>query len=314
MERLVTSTTAYQTFCNDAATGRLSHAYMLHFADGKNLRGALKLFALALFGAEKDSRTGSLILREAFADCTVYPEEGKKITVDGVSALIEDASLRPLEGDKKAYLISGFEQAAPLVQNKLLKILEEPPRGVTFILGATTLAPVLDTVKSRVKTLAIPPFTPQEIYGALERKFPHNPQNGVAAEGCGGDLGMAENMVGGDWYGEIRRAALEICTADSLSAAADVAAKYGDVKYKNELLAEMQRLYFSALCTYAGREGEEEALAVRQRWKKPVLAYAAEQITGAAADVKFNAYFSGLLYSFVLKLIEENEKWKKSSV
>lgn len=314
MEKLIKGTTAYKTFCGDVSSGRLSHAYMLHFADGKNLRAALKLFALALFGADASGRVGSLILKEAFADCKIYPEEEKKIAVDGVSAILEDAALRPLEGDRKLYIVSGFEGAAPLVQNKLLKILEEPPEGVTFLLGATTLAPVLDTVKSRVKTLDVPPFSPEEIFGALEREYPKNTLNRSASEACGGSFGAAENMVSGDWYASVRAAALEICTADTADRAAEASAKYGDTKYKNELLSEMQRLYFAALAAYAGKRADQDALSVKRRWRKGTLAYAAERITSAAADVKFNAYFSGLLYSFMLNMMEENDKWKRSSV
>ena len=50
MKQLICGTTAYRTFSNDAAGGRLSHAYMLHFNDVKNLREALKIFALRFFG------------------------------------------------------------------------------------------------------------------------------------------------------------------------------------------------------------------------------------------------------------------------
>ena len=307
MKQLICGTTAYSTFSNDASGGRLSHAYMLHLNDSKNLRAVLKIFALRFFGLEENSVDGKRILSEIFTDCRIYPAEGKKLTAEAVSELINESAMRPVERDKKLFIISGFEQASALLQNKLLKTLEEPPQGVYFILGACSLAPVLDTVKSRVKTLAIPPFSESEIYSALERRS-KNALNLEAAKSCGGILGVAENMVGGGWFGEIRTAALEICTATDLDAAGAVAVKYGEIKHKNELLSELAVIYHEALCERArgGALGE-----VAKLWQTPALTYALESVDKAASDVKFNAFFQGLLYDLMLRIIEENNKWLK---
>ena len=40
---------------------------------------------------------------------------------------------------------------------------------------------------------------------------------------------------------------------------------------------------------------------------KPVLIYALEKLNAASADLKFNAYFHGLLYDFMLEVAEENK-------
>lgn len=299
MERLLKSTTAYKIFSADRASGKLSHAYMLHFADPKNLRAALKIFAAEFFNAR-----GTLLSRiqnESYTDLTVYPAEGKKISVDGVSEIIEDSSMCPVEGDKKLYIITGFEGASALVQNKLLKTLEEPLEGVYFLLGATTLAPVLDTVVSRVKMLEVPPFSADEIFAALEREG-SNPQNLAAAKSCNGVLGDAQNMISGGWFKEVQDAAWEICSVNKVSKIPDAVKKYGEIKYREELLSEMQNIYFSALT-----EGGE----LNTYLQKHTIIYALEQITRANADLKFNAFFVGLLYDFMLKVVKENDKWLK---
>lgn len=302
MKGLLEGTAAYKTFCNDVASGKLSHAYMLHLNDAKNLRFALKLFALRLFGAADAGR----VMNETHPDCRVYPEEGKKLTADAVGELLGESVLRPLEKDKKVFLVN-FDDASPIVQNKLLKTLEEPPEGVYFILGVTSVAPVLDTVKSRVKTLTVPPFTSAQILSALERKGA-NPLNKNAAESCGGVLGVAENMVGGGWFEEITKAAKEICTAADAGAAGIIAVRYGDTKRKTELLAEAGLLYSRALGEKVrGERGGE----VARLWQTPTLVYAVESVDKACADVKFNAFFQGLLYDLMLRVIEENNKWLK---
>lgn len=307
MKQLIEGTTAYRTFSNDVEINRLSHAYMLHFSDVKNLRGALKIFALRFFCEDESTRDGKRILNGSLPDFKMYPEDGKKLTAEGVSGLIADSALQPLERDKKLYMICGFNEASPLIQNKLLKTLEEPPRGVYFMLGVTTPAPVLDTVKSRVKTLTVPPFSEEEIFSALERKG-SNPLNAEAAKSCGGIFGAAENMVGGGWFEEVVEAAREICSVTKVGGVGEVAAKYGDIKYKSELLTEMGLLFHGAL---AERARGNTYGKIARLWQTPALIYAVESVDKACADLKFNAFFQGLLYDLMLRIIEENDKWLK---
>ena len=267
MKRLIFGTTAYATFSNDVDRKRCSHAYMLHLNDAKNLRNVLKIFALKFFSLSENDADGKRLLNENLPDCRIFPAEGKPLNVDAVNGLLSDSVLNPLEKENKLYIISGFEQASALLQNKLLKTLEEPPAGVYFLLGATTLAPILDTVKSRVKTLTIPPFSSDEIFSALERKE-SNPLNRDAALSCGGIFGVAENMIGGGWFSAVASAAKEICTANKLSLAGEL-------------------------------------------WETSTLIYACESVDKACADLKFNAYFQGLLFDLMLRIIEENDKWLK---
>lgn len=298
MQKLLESTTAYKIFAGDCAANTLSHAYMLHFSDIKNLRAALKLFALKFFGAENNAVLAQRINNESFVDLRIYPDEGKKITADGVAEIIGDCALRPVEGAKKLYVIRGFDTASPLVQNKLLKTLEEPLEGVHFILGACSLAPVLDTVKSRVKMLEIAPFSERQIFEALERKG-HSELNAAAARSANGVLGAAENMVGGGWFQGVSEAAAEICGTLKEGEIGEVATRHGEIKYREELLSEMQRLYFEALTAGTGPA---------KNLTEPALVYALERVTKAQADVKFNAYFQGLLYDFMLGVVKFNER------
>ena len=300
MDKLIKNTTAYRILSGDRQGDKLSHAYMLHFEDAKNMREALKLFALEFFGAE-GTPLGHRILNESYSDLKIYPEAGKKIVADGIAEIIEDSALRPVEGTKKLYIICGFEQASTLIQNKLLKSLEEPLDGIHYLLGVVSLAPVLDTVKSRVKLLEIPPFSENDIFAALERKG-HNELNREAARSANGCLGAAENIVEGGWYSEISAAAEKICFNTKIGEVGQIAAELGDTKYRAELLSEMQRLYFTAL-TEGGR--------LAQVLCKPALIFALEKLNGANADVKFNAFFQGLLYDFMLDVLEENDKWQK---
>lgn len=289
MRTLIQSTAAYKIFSADRQGQKLSHAYLLRFDDAENTRAVLKLFASEFFGEERR------VQNESLTDFTLYPQEDKKITVEGVSALIADSALKPVEGTKKLYAIAGFETASAIVQNKLLKTLEEPPEGVHFMLAARTLAPILPTVLSRVKLLDIPPFSEGQIFEALERIAP-NPLNKEAAKNCGGSLGEAQNLLQGDKFTQILSAAKEICAVTRIKDIGPVSKKYGDFKYKEELVAAIKNIYFSRL-------GQDMSAHT------PI--YALECCAAAEADLKFNAYFQGLLYDFMLKVVRENDRWQK---
>ncbi len=304
MRELIRGTAAYKILCGDARSDRLSHAYMLYYNDAACLRDALKIFALAFFGFADGTRGDRLVSSESFADMKIYPAAGKSLSVSDAEDIAAESALRPVEGDKKLFVISGVDTASALFQNKLLKVLEEPPRGVYFLLGAVSLAPVLDTVKSRVKTLELPPFGERDIYGALERAG-HDDRNKSAAERCGGLLGVAKSILGGEWYAPVSVAAKKICGVKSMSEAGEISLEYGEFKYKTELLAEMQRLYFAEYALRA--EGKKGDIPLTDG----ALAYALESLDKAAGDIKFNANFAALIYDFAVGVVTENDKWKK---
>lgn len=69
--------------------------------------------------------------------------------VDSVRQIIESSSYMPLSGDKKIYLIDEAHMLSKAAFNAFLKILEEPPTSVLFILATTNPEKIPDTVKSR---------------------------------------------------------------------------------------------------------------------------------------------------------------------
>ncbi len=305
MNQLLRSTTAYAILNGDKRSGRLAHAYLLHFADAACLRHALKFFALSVFGADENSREGRLILSEGFADLKVYPAEGKKPTVADAGEIVEDSALKPLEGDKKLYIFSDFDKAAALVQNKLLKVLEEPPQGVYFLLGATSLSPVLPTVLSRVRQLYIPPFSEDQVLAALNRMGGDPSLNALAAKSCGGIFGQAAAQVTGGWFKEALSAAQKIASCTTLAEAARYSLEYGEIKEKQELLKQVQRLWFSRLKDLSSGD-----IAVGNL-TRPALLYAVDKVNKALGDLNFNASFPNLLYDLLSCVVTENDKWKK---
>ena len=78
--------------------------------------------------------------------------------VDNVRNIIDASSLMPLMGHKKIYLIDEAHMLSKAAFNAFLKILEEPPASVLFILATTDPQKIIETVRSRCFQLFFKPI------------------------------------------------------------------------------------------------------------------------------------------------------------
>lgn len=77
--------------------------------------------------------------------------------VDNVRQIIEGTSFLPHLGKKKIYLIDEAHMLSKAAFNAFLKILEEPPKTVLFMMATTDAHKIIDTVRSRCFQLFFDP-------------------------------------------------------------------------------------------------------------------------------------------------------------
>lgn len=176
-EIFFSKTAAYRAVLREKQAGKISHSYLLVSSDDDLSRAYLKALAKLIMcekgGICGDCRACRLIEKEAYADCDIYPAVGEKITAEGIDIIVsEKCYVKPLEADLKVFAICGAEKMNLPAQNKLLKTLEEPPKNVCILLGAVGDHALLPTVKSRVKRLEIPIFSPMETFNVLKDYYP----------------------------------------------------------------------------------------------------------------------------------------------
>ena len=192
-EKVIRNTNAYKIIYGEKKRGELSHAYLIVCPDGVMLKTYMKLFA-SLIMCENDGACGEcrpcrLIDKEAYADCDFYPKDGDKIKTADIDDLVSKTIIRPIESDIRIFVLVGAENMTAEAQNKILKTLEEPPRNVCILIGATTDNALLPTVKSRVKRLDVPPFSDGEIRRALGDEYPDKAKLESAIALGGGKIG-----------------------------------------------------------------------------------------------------------------------------
>lgn len=82
----------------------------------------------------------------------------KSFHIDKIRTLRQDAFVVPNESDYKVYMLDYANNMTISAQNALLKILEEPPKGVVFILLCKSSSLLLQTVRSRCQIFSFESF------------------------------------------------------------------------------------------------------------------------------------------------------------
>ena len=87
---------------------------------------------------------------------------GGKYLVSQVKAMRSEIFNTSLSAEGRAVLLYHVEKMNEESANALLKVMEEPPEGVLFLLTADSLASVLPTIRSRCVSFAVAPVSPEQ--------------------------------------------------------------------------------------------------------------------------------------------------------
>ncbi len=143
-------------------TGRGAFPHALIFSgkkgSGKTTFARLAAMSLACRGSAKPCLACEPCRKIAEGVCpdviTVAPPKDRKtLGVDAVRGIRESAYIAPNELEVKVFLIQSAESMTVQAQNALLKLFEEPPKGVYFFLLCSSSAGLLPTVRSRAPEL-----------------------------------------------------------------------------------------------------------------------------------------------------------------
>ncbi len=205
---LIKKSGAYAALSRDLESGRLAHAYMIVSDDAQSADLLCDTFLAAYVYGSTEMECIERIRLSGKADILRFPR-GEKVLVGDVEELIESVYYTPTELDKKFYVINRFETANVASQNKLLKVLEEPPKSVVFVLKCGKKEAILPTVRSRVRQVEITPVSDAEIITYLIERYGEAPKVYVAAALSGGYVGRAEEIMKSKKEADMFQAALE---------------------------------------------------------------------------------------------------------
>jgi DNA polymerase III subunit gamma/tau len=147
-----------RTLSRAIETGRVAHAYLFSGPRGTGKTSTAKVLAMGLNCAqgptpEPDGTCDSCraIVNNSSLD-VVEMDAASNRGIDEIRDLRDRVNLAPVAGRMKVYIIDEVHMLTAEAFNALLKMLEEPPEHVVFVLATTEKHKVLPTIISRCQS------------------------------------------------------------------------------------------------------------------------------------------------------------------
>lgn len=161
------------TLRSQLETGRLSHAYLFTGTRGTGKTSCAKILAKAVNcenlqdGNPCNACPSCRAIDSGGCMDVLEIDAASNNGVDSVRVLRDDAVYTPAEVKMRVYIIDEVHMLSTAAFNALLKIIEEPPEHLLFILATTELNKVPATILSRCQRFSFRRLRPEDIAGRL---------------------------------------------------------------------------------------------------------------------------------------------------
>ncbi len=163
-----------QTLKNQLQTGRLSHAYLFTGSRGTGKTSSAKILAKAVNclnpqdGNPCNCCSACKAIDSGSCMDVLEIDAASNNGVDNVRDLRDDAIYAPAQVKKRVYIIDEVHMLSISAFNALLKIIEEPPEHLLFILATTELHKVPATILSRCQRFSFRRISQEDISARLQ--------------------------------------------------------------------------------------------------------------------------------------------------
>ncbi len=194
--------------------GSLPHAVILCAPDGCGRNFLARLLAADYLFPE-GGEPAAAVLRGESSEVMLVEGEGPsgQIKIDRVRQVRSDMFRTGLSSAGRVVMIRDAERMMAPAANALLKVLEEPPGEVLFLLTARDAFSLPATIRSRCAVYPLGEMTPADCQQALAARGV--PQAAFLSAVYGGRLGLCLKAAGDPARGEILQNALAAATASS---------------------------------------------------------------------------------------------------
>lgn len=186
------------------------------------------------------------------------------ISVHEATDILRRLSLTAHAGGWKIQIIWGAHMMRVDTANKLLKLLEEPPKKTLFILLADNTEALLATILSRTQILTIPPIPADRIFDRLKVEGGEAEATQDAVDLCEGDLAQARRLIQRDSAEEFTMFIewMRTCFARDGRKAAGIADQFHDLGRESQKAFLAYALHLVRQCI-VGNYGAASAVRLR---------------------------------------------------
>lgn len=162
------------TLKNQVQSGRMTHAYLFVGTRGTGKTTCAKILSKAVNchhpeNGDPCNKCPSCIgINNGSVLDVVELDAASNNGVDHIRAIRDEAVYTPSEVRKRVYIVDEVHMLSTAAFNALLKILEEPPEHLIFILATTELHKVPATILSRCQRYSFKRITAEDIAKRLE--------------------------------------------------------------------------------------------------------------------------------------------------
>ena len=145
---------------NSLKQGKINHAYLFVGPRGCGKTSVARILAHEINGFKYE-------IEDDYVDI-VEIDGASNRGIDNIRELREKALIAPTSGKYKVYIIDEVHMLTKEAFNALLKILEEPPRHIVFIMATTDAYKVPVTITSRAQTYNFKLADPETMFNFLQ--------------------------------------------------------------------------------------------------------------------------------------------------
>ena len=257
-----------------AAHGRLSHAVLIHGEQGAGKKVMARYIAkLMMCGAPPCGTCNicRLIDSDSHPDVVFVKQKcgGKYAKEPFYENFIKDSVVYPNNGGLKVYIIEDCDDLSPMLQNSMLKLIEEPAPYLRFIFTCENVNNMLETILSRVTEYPLSLPSSEECAECLRESGCDPKTAAELSDTFSGNIGKCRAVIDGGEEKKLIdtacRAAAAIVRKDRFSFAAALTEQSGRAEYA-ETLEYLTKLLRDAMVIKCGGSaayfGKKESSAI----------------------------------------------------
>ena len=186
---------------------RMPHAFIIEGADGLGKSTFARIIARGAMCECKEPLSGECgHCRKnrggIHPDLAIVVGSGKinAISIESIRSMRKDALIAPNEAEKRVFILEDCDNMLPAAQNAFLKIFEEAPPHVVFIMTCRSAMNLLATIRSRGRIITLNPVEIQDgaafIANVIHAGDIRNATSALTASG--GNIGEALRLLGSE--------------------------------------------------------------------------------------------------------------------
>ena len=309
MVDILSKTSDFKLIEGEIKKNTLSDAILLISKDSiYSFEFALALAQLLFYGNIQKDDNFLKIHSGGHPDLKIYPLKDKLLVADS-EEIVSECYAAPVLADKKMIIIKDFDNSMEQAQNKLLKILEEPPANVFLILTCSNANLVLPTIRSRCNKYELKKVESRVVETCLQGR----PNAQLIASLCDGYLGRADSLSKLSYLPELFDNVIALLTKMTSSKQVLTFSK-NILPYKDHFDLIIEILSFALedlLLLKAGRASEVRLQTAREALQSVSDSYSIKAIcelqlllNKAVKEQLYNTNFTLIIENLLLNILE----------